>query len=303
MDISNRIIVLGFGRSGTTWISDIISKCLGGLILFEPLHPEAFPYAKEACYHDCSNEGLLNKIDHQLNQCLNKKNKNRWLLRNHISAKLEDISTSYVSDVWKECNVIGFKAIRANFMIPHLHENYTDKIVFIKRHPCAVISSILNRANFWKEFGLQFHLDKFKKEVLSNSRYTYIDQEKLIYILESLSDAYLQMAFMWSVTHLVIEKQLKDFNLPLFKYEDFYINPYESTRKLMTFLTNGPVNIHPSYLFTPSMLTLKTLHEFRDDSNFITENNFRLFWQNTITSEMEMKINDVIDRVNKCSLV
>lgn len=34
------IFVLGFGRSGTTWISDVISRTLCGILLFEPFHPK-----------------------------------------------------------------------------------------------------------------------------------------------------------------------------------------------------------------------------------------------------------------------
>ena len=91
------IIVLGFGRSGTTWISDMISKMNGRLILFEPFHPSVTHLSQRIAYTpvDRGIEGYL--IAQLLTDVLTKRHKKLWLLRNHVPTKLEEVSQSFVA--------------------------------------------------------------------------------------------------------------------------------------------------------------------------------------------------------------
>lgn len=295
--MNDPIIILGFGRSGTTWISDIVSKCLGGLMLFEPLHPEVYTNAKNSCYHNASDESLVQEMDSFLEDCMKGRIDNKWLLRNHISASLEEVSPNYVDTIWNECNVLGFKAIRGNFMIPHFYENYSHKIVFIKRHPCAVASSLMNRKRFWEEFGLDFHTKKFFEETIDSEKYEYLNASRLHEIYDDLDEDYLRMIFLWTVTHIIVENDLQRLNLPIFHYEDFYTRPFESVRNLCEYLGKPNINVHPSYLFTPSMLTLKTHHEFSGNDDFASPGNSRVFWEKTIDIEKENKIMALIEKI------
>lgn len=293
------IIILGFGRSGTTWLSDIISKSLSGLVLFEPLHPEVFPKSAECCYHNGSDPAMVDVIDNQLKASLKGENTNKWLLRNHISARLEDVSEGFVDRLWNECDLIGFKCIRGNFMIPHFYKNYSTKIVFIKRHPCAVVSSLINRKRFWEEYGFNFHVEKFFKETINSGVYDFLNKEYLSDLYKSLDEDYLRMTFIWAVSHKIVTHDLKRLNLPIFSYEDFYLRPFEAVRNLYAFLGCPDKKIHPSYLFTPSMLTLKTFHEFSGSEKFATEDNMRVFWEKTVSLEMETEILSLVEKIKK----
>ena len=291
MDTKEKIIILGFGRSGTTWISDIVSKMCGGLILFEPFHPEVYNKAKEACYHNGQNPELLNDIYTHTSKFDKKEISNKWLLRNHLAQNLNDVNDHFVNEVWNNCDVIGYKSIRQNFLIPELYENVSSKIVFLKRDILSVISSLIRRERFWEEFGFDFHKDKFIKETLDSTKYPFLKTTELRNLFDSLNEDYLKMTFLWVLTHVIVEQDLKKFNLPLFHYKDFYLDPYNTAKKLGRYLGLSGENIHPSYIFTPSMLTLRTFHK---DENFNAEKkDLSIFWENTITIEMKDKILDL----------
>ena len=154
--IKNKIIILGFGRSGTPWLSDIISKTLGGLILFEPLHPKVLSNSKEIAYSKINEDKQSLQLIKHLNNVLENNNRSDWLLRNHIPYKIEEMGQDYFNLIWDYCRIIGFKSIRANHMIEWIYHNISKDIIFVTRHPSAVIASILRREKnghkFW-EFG------------------------------------------------------------------------------------------------------------------------------------------------------
>lgn len=254
------IIILGFGRSGTTWVSDIISKSVGGLILFEPFHPEVFKNAKECCYHNGSDQECLNMTAKQINETLHKQNRNKWLIRNHLSSNLDEVSNDFAHKVWENCDIIGYKSIRQNFLAPWLYENVSSKIVFVKRDLLSVISSLLKRKQFWKEFGFDFHEEKFISETLKSGRYPYLQSHELLSLYNSIEEDYLKMTFIWVVTHAIVEREFDHLGLPIFDYNDFYESPYKTTKSVLDYLGYENVNLHPSYFFTPSMLTLRTFH-------------------------------------------
>ncbi len=297
MKNKNSIVILGFGRSGTTWISDIVSKMLGGLILFEPFHPAVYNKAKESCYHNATNPDLLKDISKHTDIFLEKGIKDKWLLRNHLSSNLNEVSDFFVSEVWKNCAVIGYKSIRQNFMIPWIYENVSSKIVYLKRDILSVVSSCVRRKQFWEEFGFDFHEEKFLKETLQSSKYAFLNTEKLTLLYSSLDKDYLKMAFIWVVTHIIVERELTEKNIPLFHYKDFYINPYEATAQLAEYLEVNKTKIHPSYIFTPSMLTLRTFHKEADDFSS-EEDSLAVFWKDTLDETMVLEILNMEEEIN-----
>lgn len=297
------VIILGFGRSGTTWISDIVSKSLGGMILFEPLHPEVCPLSKEFCYHTNDKPSLTQEIEKHINLCLGKQISNKWLLRNHISVNLEDASSKFVEDIWTNCEIIGLKSIRANFMIPWVYRNISKRIVFVKRHPCAVIASLVRRKRFWEEYGFDFHIKKFFEEVVFNEKYTFLDKSLLTDIFNDLNDDYEKMMFLWTISHIIVEKDAENLNIPIFSYEEFYLKPYENSKRLLEYLGHEKPKIHPSYIFTPSMLTLKTHHEFSDSESFVESKDISVFWKDTLSKSQVERINSLNSQLRQTVLI
>lgn len=281
------IIILGFGRSGTTWVSDIISKSIGQLILFEPFHPCVFSESKHFCYRAIANSDEEAVIKSHLNEVLEKRIDNRWLLRNHLNTPLEEIEDSFVSYIWDNSLIAGFKSIRLNFNIPWFYSSLKSKPVFIIRHPLAVISSVLRRKRFFEEFGWSFHWDNFAK----NSAPLIEPKQYLRKIFDSCSTTEEKLAYMWCVTNIICLKQLSGLGLSPFFYEKIYADPYFQAKNMLDSI-GLTRDIHPSYLFTPSMLTLRTIHPFSGQKKI--NDTPELFWENYLNEEQIESINRTI---------
>ena len=295
VDLKRPVVVLGFGRSGTTWISDIISKITGYIILFEPFHPAVFKESQEFLYR------RLSQVNHQpvlsqIQSCHRKEIRNRWLLRNHLNSPLEQISDRFIDLVWQESKILGFKSIRQNQSIPWFKEVLDASVVYIMRHPLSVIASIKKRPNFWKEFNLQTHLDKFKAEYPLHPSISHYQWTEIEHIWDRAGTPDEKMGCMWSLTQWVAVHDLQKSGLPYFTYEHFYMKPYEETRDLLDYLGYTSIDIHPSHLFTPSMVSLKTVHEISDTP--LKHAGFSdFFWKDTLDDRSREKILSVVNQI------
>ena len=288
------IVVLSFGRSGSTWVSDIISKNMGGLLLSEPLHPETCPFPQEACYSDGYEPGLSARLLDFLHEVLAGAYRNRWLLRNHLFTPLEAVSQAYMDMVWDETRVLGFKEIRANFMIDWLIENLDARIVYLVRHPAAVIASLRRRKNFWNEFGFETHWRLFLEHVVQNPR----NEAVLRPYLQTIVTARTQIereTVMWATAHKLASQALARHDLPMFHYEDFYERPFPTTRRLVAYLDGDPNAIHPSHIFVPSMTTIRTVHGLTaSESDFATKG-WAIFWEDILSPSELQTIMRLVD--------
>ncbi|MCF6158859.1 MAG: hypothetical protein E3K32_09875 [wastewater metagenome] len=276
------IVILGFGRSGTTWLSDVISKKMGGLILFEPFHPSVTNCSSQFAYSHISQEKDSKLLEGFLNDVLNKRHKRKWLLRNHIPVSLDEVTDDFQDTVWQECNILGFKEPRASFLISWLQKNFNAKIVFIVRHPCAVIASIKKRVNFWEEFGWSQNYKMFLQKTIFSESFHNHEIINYIDVVENARTDIEKMSVMWSITHSVAIEELERLSIPIFHYEDFYYAPFLFFRNLFAYIGYSGSNLHPSYFFTPSMTTVKTLHGLYNYEGKFVEKGASLFWENIL---------------------
>ncbi len=291
------IIILGFGRSGTTWLSDIISKSLGGLILFEPFHPLVCQNSKELCYENGSNQKNLEKIKKHINFVMTGNSREKWLLRNHLTSKIEDTSVQFLNQIWENCTNIGIKSIRLNFMIPWLFENISDRIVYIKREPKATISSILNRHNFFNEYGFEFHEIKMLQQIKTASVFTESTKNDLLDFYQALNNKIAKISFFWAITDKIVTNDLNSIGIDQISYEELYENPYKITQRILSNLGVENQKLHPSYIFTPSMLTLKTSHELEMFENSYNKLGSKVFWKESISELQANTIDEVVARI------
>jgi len=289
---SNPIVVLSFGRSGSTWISDIISKALGGLLLFEPMHPESCPFAAEICYDDASNPGQSRRLEPFLNGILDKEDHNRWLLRNHLFSPLEGVSPDFVETVWDECDVLGFKEIRATFLIDWLIKHLNARIVYLVRHPYAVIASLHRRKNFWNEFGFEQHWRFFQQRVLLNPSHQTL-LRPYASVIESAQTQTALETVMWAVSHKIASATLQRHGLPIFYYEDFYRNAFATTRAMLDYL-GYDANLHPSHIFVPSMTTIRTVHGLTSSESDYSSAGMAIFWQDILPEDDLHTIGEIV---------
>lgn len=320
--IERPIVILGFGRSGTTWLSDIVSKATGQLILFEPLHWSVIdgidppypgfhprlseaPLAREFGYiSSITYEARAEFLKDYFDDVLNKRWQRPWLLRNHVMTKersMENLDPSFLKLLWDECSVLGFKEIRANFIIKWLQKELNPRIVFVIRHPLAVVSSLKKRLNFW-EFGWSATYGRFMEQIKNSNYRLYEIANRMSPVEEVKSgkeeeeyEKIKKYAIMWAITHAIAIPTLDKLNLPLWYYEDFYQNPFSESRKLLKYLGYERAHIHPSHLFTPAMTTLKTLHGLRETESQVAEKGSAFFWESSLSEKEADLVMSVVE--------
>ncbi len=291
------IIIAGFGRSGTTWLSDILSKALGGLMLFEPFHPLVCEEAAEVTYS--ANTNFSKTIKSHWEQLLSGPCTNRWLIRNHLRSPIDTVPDHYIQDIWNKSPIIGYKTIRTNHLLEStIKESPNGAVLYIIRHPLAVLASINNRPRFWEEFGWAWHYQKFLKELKEINRpelARWLKREK------ELQTPNEQIIFMWTVSQEIALSQVKNVSGCVISYEDLYLKPFEETHEILSFLGHSDITIHPSYLFEPSLTTHRTFHNSSTGLLGAPDQLPRIFWETFIKEEEEKSLLGLIRKLNPSS--
>jgi hypothetical protein len=285
MNANTPLVILGFGRSGTTWLADIVSKATGKILLFEPFHPVVCHFSQDLCYNSSFDPNKLK--DHWL-RLYNKQNHNRWLLRNHINSPLDEHSSEFIDYIWDHIQVGGFKSIRLNHNIDWVVNDIGAKPLYIIRHPLAVVASLFNRPRFWEEYGWDYHWLSFIDKTCLDANSRLDNKKEYLSLANSLLDTLEKASFMWGVSQILALKSLASFDLRPFFYEDMYQNPFEETSRVLSYLNITDRDIHPSYIFTPSMVTHRTMHGL----NMRIKPSF--FWENTFNNQQIDKIIKVL---------
>jgi len=253
------VAILGFGRSGTTWLSDIVSKAAGRALVFEPWHPEVLPESRELSYRSSYTEDETELLRGHLGAVLAKQRRHPWLLRNHLPAPVHEIDPRFVEQVWDEIDVLGFKAIRACMVPEWIVQHVAQRCVFLVRHPLAVVASIVRRSNFW-EFGWPDTFDLFVRNALRGTDPVTAEVAETHARRPAPEGVVDRVALMWAITHAIALPRLEHAGIPVLFYEDLYDRPFLWARTALAHLGLDEHGLLPTYLFTPAMTTHRTLH-------------------------------------------
>ena len=175
-------VIAGFGRSGTTWVQDVLAKANSLRTVFEPLHPQEIAGADvfaNRCIPETRKEPELYRLLH------------RYFCENYHSLWVDyriekgdlvprggDL-TSRAGFKHLFRNYRGFKdnylrfhkqrrhpqrlikLIRANLMLPWLRSNFGARIVFVIRHPAAVVLSRMTAPHIWDPC---WYIDRYRQD-------------------------------------------------------------------------------------------------------------------------------------------
>lgn len=237
-DYRSAIFLAGVGRSGTTWVSEIINYNNEYRYVFEPFHPYRVSEVKGFTYH----------------QYIRPQNHDPRLLE---SAKA--VLSGRIRNAWTDAynkktfsNKRLIKDIRANLLLKWLHTNFPEMpIILLFRHPCAV-------ANSWIRLG-------WEKESLGTRTNieTCLCQQELVEDflkpykkhIQNAEDDFEKNVFFWCIQNYVPLRQFKHGEIHLAFYENFCEKPRDEISRLFSFL-NKPID---EKIFTslkrPSWLT------------------------------------------------
>lgn len=232
-DYRNSIILAGSGRSGTTWVEEVLNYDNEYRVLFEPFHSRKIRLLREWRYR----------------QYLPETETGEKFLR-----PAEAILSGQIRDGWIDrfnTRVLVrkrlIKDIRAHLILKWIRRNFPEiPIILLLRHPCAVTSSKL-------KLDWETHLEDFlgQDELMRDHLGPFKTQ------IESAADAFDQHIFMWCIENYVPLRQFSDGGLLVVFYEELCLNPAPEIERLFSHVGKVPSPEAVQALARPSALSRK----------------------------------------------
>lgn len=229
--IDDTIFLAGSGRSGTTWVSNIINYDGRYRYIFEPFNPAC---VKQLCgmndvkYLD--GESRENGVLHyEIEKILKGQIRCRWTDR---------FNTKIL------CRERLIKDIRANLLLRYLRVHFARMpIILLIRHPFAV-------ANSKRKLGWKSKVDGFLSQ-------RHLVEDHLAPHLDHIADAhddFDRLVVEWCVEHIVPFRQFGPGEIHIAFYENFCTDPNREIHRLFSYLGRTYDTRVLSALRRPSLL-------------------------------------------------
>lgn len=219
-NIDNTVLLVGTGRSGTTWIEDIINCDNDFRVMFEPFNTNYVGFLKHWEHRQYIPLGTTDKaMVAPIKKILSGSTRNKWIDR--FNKKLI-VKRRLVKD------------IRIHASLKWINVQYPQiPIVYVIRHPCAVAKSkeALNWFSDLTHYTSQKQLNRdFLHPFLS-----FINEAKT---------PFQQHIVLWCIENYLIIRQFERGELLITFYEDFCTKPNREAEKIFKFLNLRPKNVH-----------------------------------------------------------
>ncbi|MFH1509083.1 MAG: sulfotransferase domain-containing protein [bacterium] len=217
--IENTIFISSMGRSGSTWLSEIINYRNEYREIFEPINSKMVPEFKNYKYI----------------QYFRPDDK-----RTELVKPVKDLFTGKIRNLWSDkfnkkliSNKRIIKDIRTNLLLGWMEKQFPNlPIILLFRHPLAVASS-------WREkgWGKEIKGDKrdldiilSQKEIIKDYLQPYLDDIK-----ESFGTFY-EFIYLWCILYFIPLRQLKKKNVHLVFYENLCQDSDNEISRLFKYL-------------------------------------------------------------------
>ncbi|MCB0177007.1 MAG: sulfotransferase [Anaerolineae bacterium] len=263
---SNTIILAGSGRSGTTWLGNIIAANPNVRVFFEPFDYRQVPEAT------CLPLIAYARPDEEYPD-------REAFMRAVLSGRVENSWINQQGKRWW-ATVRFIKAIRANLMLGWIDRKFQPKIVFTTRHPCAVILSRI-------KLNWQSHLDVFleQSDLVEDYLQPYLD------IIHNAQTPVQKEAVMWCIENLIPLRQLPHHNWVFCTYEEFYRHTETEAKRVL-----NAIGIRKSW-FTQRAIQ-KVSMVTRPDSAILNGQDPLSAWKKQLSKQDIDAILTIVDRFN-----
>jgi Sulfotransferase family len=206
------VFLAGSGRSGTTWLSEVVARGGGYRHVFEPFGPArvgAFAHFRSKQYLrlDDAREEFLEPA------------------RLALTGALKDPWTNRFNRAFVARRRL-IKDIRANLLLGWMRANFPGMpIVLLLRHPCAVVTSRL--ALGWKD---NLH-ETMEQEDLVEDFLVPMEAE-----IQAARDDFERHLFLWCIDNYVPLRQFERGEIHLAFYENLLESPEDALQSLFRFL-------------------------------------------------------------------
>lgn len=231
-DYRDAVFVAGSGRSGTTWLAEILRRSRGGYrTVFEPFHPEKVPLARPFGYRCYLRPGDSRpELLESAGRILSGEPRGPWTDR--FNRRL--VSRRRL-----------VKEIRANLFLGWLAASFPEMpVVLLLRHPCAVA---LSRT----KLGWRSRLEEFaaRPELVEDFLGPVLDG------IHAAATEFERHVFAWCIETLVPLRQLGRGRAHLVFYEGLCESPEEELQGLSGYLGRGEAPVPTGALRNPSALS------------------------------------------------
>lgn len=213
-ELENSILVAGTARSGTTWLGDLIAAQLPCRILFEPFNPNLVPEYHGFHYFQYMRPGTQDERFRAFAETVFTGN-----IRNHwIDRQNERIISQFRL----------IKEIRANLALKWLHDHFSQvPIVFLMRHPCAVVLSRME-LNWATDTDIEPFLSQ--ADLVADFLGDHLD------FIRNAKTREEKHAIIWSISTMIPLRQFKAGQLKIVHYEKLCTQPELELPSIFAFI-------------------------------------------------------------------
>ena len=260
------VIVAGDGRSGTTWLSDIINYKNEYRFIFEPFHPvwvgrifEPFP------------SGLYIRPENQKKEYIRLA---KLILTGRFAGMRIDMYNR--KSIY---NKILIKTIFGNLLLKWIKVNFPEvRIVMLLRHPCAVAHSKLNLKRWHWADPADFFT---QKELAEDFLFPFKNE------LDSVKTDFERHIFTWCILNYIPLRQFTKEEACLVFYENLCEKPEHEINRLFSFFHENYDEEIYIKLKKPSLLTKK-------HSAIIADNNLISNWREHLTKKQVERAMEIL---------
>jgi len=278
---SAAVILAGSGRSGTTWVADMLTDGTGLQQIYEPLHPVFVSQARVQTGFD-GRDPYLRLFYLQAD---NDDPTWRQFWASVLEGRLRNYWTNYAQIAWFPDRFL-IKTIRANLMLGYLYDQFCPQIVYLTRHPCAVVYSRLRKVM------VPWHADV--SDILSQELLVEDYLRPWVGMIEQEHDLLGAHAVWCAVENMVSQRELATRHHYALSYEALSLNPKGELERLFAYLgIDAPCPraerlAHPSRMTTPGTFVPTAMARLSE-------------WQNGLDATERRRILDWAHRLGVCT--
>lgn len=243
------IMIFGSGRSGTTWIQDVIAKTENLSPLFEPLHPCVGVVSKKYANKYLIEDDKANDLQLFVASLVESKCPSTWIKYRSIPYRLIPCVETFKSirniyellvryknyfkrkkEFNRDTSGVVIKFIRANLLIKWLVNKFEFDSILVLRHPCAVIESKIRLDKSAQASGLQHGASDWDPDVTIGEFLADIELKNK-YILPYFSEASIKElcpvgkhALIWAIENKIAIESCSEKGIYICFYEQLVID-------------------------------------------------------------------------------
>ncbi len=277
------IVLASIGRSGSTWLADLLCAAPGIQQIFEPLHPETSAelrrllHWQEKVGETYRRVYLRPSVEHP---------EWRAFLAKVLTGRVRNYRTDYARTSYFPDRYL-VKFIRANLMLGYLYDCFQPQTILLTRHPCAVVYSRLRKVR-----------SPWYADVSDLLRQAALVEDYLrpwLADIEKETDLLGAHAVWWAVENRVALQEMATRPHYLVFYETLYLHPRPTLDPLFAWLGLPSFDLPAQLVARSSRVARHRQHGAIEDEAAILAQ--LSDWQQGLTAEEQRRIVIWADRL------